>query len=134
MTKQEKKKLSLKELIENKEKFDRKGKGKKRQELYLEELDATIVIEEADTTIITEAQGIDEDGNSESSGNDYIAYNVIVDPNLKDPELQKAYGCVEPIDIVKKLFGPGTTYNIATASADLGGFNHKVTPVEKLKN
>lgn len=131
---EQKKKITLAELIKNKEKFDRKSKGKKRQEFYLEELDGTVVIEEADAALVAESRELAEDENYEGNGDDFLVYNVMVEPNLKDPDLQKAYECVEPVDIVTKIFGPGTIYSLSVAAMELGGFNHKVTPVDKLKN
>lgn len=129
-----KKKLTLKNLIENKEKFDRKGRGKKTQELYLDELDATIVIEEPDTALVTEVQELGKDEDYEGNGDELLFYNVVVEPNLKDPELQKEYGCVEPIDIVNQLFSPGTIYNVGVQAMKLGGFTDGATPVDKVKN
>lgn len=129
-----KKKLTLSDLIQKKDQLKRSNDEKKKKELYLEQLDATITIEEPDVTLITESTELANDENYDGNGDEYLVYNVVVEPNLKDKELQKAYGCTEPIDIVRMIFSPGTIYGIAQEAMDLAGMNHKVTTVDKLKN
>ncbi|MGE7838007.1 phage tail assembly chaperone [Viridibacillus arvi] len=126
------KKLTITELIDKKEQYVLKQDVKK--ELYLEQLDATLTIikPERELVIDTIEKGSDEnfDGNSD----EFFVYNIVVEPNLKDPELQKAYGCVDPTEIVSKIFDVGTVAGIAQAGMDLAGFSSKVEAVKNLKN
>lgn len=127
-----KKKLTITELIKNKEKIT-KGKPK-TQDLYVDELDAVITIEKPERSLVLESIELAEDENYDGNGDEFLVYNIVVDPDLKDPELQKAYECVEPTDIVKKIFDPGTITSIAQEGMKLAGYTSKVTPVDDLKN
>jgi len=124
MTKNEKKKLTLTDLIEKKEQYQVKTGAKK--DLYLDQLDATVTIIQPDRSTVLDS--------FESESDEYMVYNIVIDPNLKDAELQKAYGCAEPMDIVTKIFDPGTVVGIAKAGLKLAGFESNVTVVEDLKN
>lgn len=124
MTKKEKKKLTLTDLIKEKEKFQVKTGVKK--DLYLDQLDATITILQPERSVVMDA--------IESQSDEYMVYDIVVEPNLKDAELQKAYGCVEPIDIVSKIFNPGTIKGIAQEGLKLAGYESNVKAVEDLKN
>ncbi|CAM3133204.1 hypothetical protein PASE110613_17745 [Paenibacillus sediminis] len=37
----------------------------------------------------------------------HLVYNIVIEPNLKDAELQKEFGCAEPTNIVGLLFRAG---------------------------
>ncbi|MEK4715337.1 phage tail assembly chaperone [Sporosarcina sp. FSL K6-5500] len=124
MTKIEKKKLTLAELIDKKEQY--LVKKDVTQELYLEKLDATVTIIQPNHQTVLDA--------IESESDDYLVYSMVTEPDLKDKDLQKAYGCAEPIDIVSKIFDPGTVTGIAKAGLKLAGFESNVTVVENLKN
>ena len=64
-----------------------------------------------------------------------FVYSVISEPNLKDKELQKAYECKEPFDIVKKIFTDGEIGDIMDFVIEKAGFkNGRVVEVEDLKN
>lgn len=129
-----KKKLTIKDLINEKEKYIRNQDEKKELDIYLDQLGATVTIVEPENSMVIESVEIGRDEEQESNGDDFLVYNVMKEPNLKDAELQKAYGCVEPTDIVHKLFSPGTISGIATQAMDLAGYSDKVTRVDKLKN
>lgn len=126
MTTQAKKKLTLTELIQQKEKYQVKTDAK--EEIYLDQLDATITISKPERSLVIEAIEMKEEGDP------FLVYNVVVEPNLKDSELQKAYGCAEPTDIVHKIFDEGTIAGIAKASLKLAGWESEVKTVENLKN
>lgn len=51
-----------------------------------------------------------------------IAAEGIVEPNIKDPELMKHFGCATPKDLVKKLFPGGETTAIADKISEISGF------------
>ena len=63
---------------------------------------------------------------TEGDGDAYLVLNCIVSPNLKDAKLQEAYGCVEPTDIVRKLFDAGEMTRIAVAILDCAGYNKNI--------
>lgn len=124
MTKQEKKKLTLTDLIKEKEKYQVKTGVKK--DLYLDQLNATITVLQPERSMVLDS--------IESESDEILVYNIVVEPNLKDTELHKAYGCVEPLDIVSKIFDPGTIKGIAQAGLKLAGYESNVKAVEDLKN
>lgn len=124
MTENKKKKLTLSELIEKKEQYLFEKDITK--ELYLDQLDATVTIARPDRQTVLDA--------IESESDDYLVYSMLVEPDLKDKDLQKAYGCAEPMEIVSKIFDPGTITGIAKAGLKLAGFESSVTAVEDLKN
>ena len=132
MENQVKKKLTISELIDNKEKFQTKNDIK--EELYLDQLDATITIIKPERSLVMDTIEMANDKKFEGDSDDFFVYNIVVEPNLKDPELQKAYGCVEPVDIVSEIFDIGTISGIAKAGMKLGGYESNVTVVENLKN
>lgn len=125
-------KLTLTDLIKKKDEIIRKDK--KRKELHLEQLNATITIEEPDDALVMDSVDLAQDENFSGNGDDYLVYNMVIEPNLKDPELQKIYECNEPTEIVSKIFDRGTIKGIAEAGMELAGYTSKVTPVDKLKN
>lgn len=127
-----KKKLTLGDLIENKEKL--LGIKKTTKELYLETLDATVTIERPDRALVMETLELSDDKNYNGNPDEYLVYNVMVEPSLKDKELQKIYECKEPTDIVSKIFDMGTVKGIAEQALGMAGFDSKVTAVEELKN
>lgn len=121
-----KKKLTLKELIDKKDKFA--GAKKETKEIYVEKLDATVTIERPERSLIIESIEMGNDG-----GDNFLVYNCIVEPDLKDTELQKAYGCVEPTDIVDKIFDLGSVKGIAEQALSMAGADSKVSVVDDIK-
>ena len=77
-----------------------------------------------------------ESRTTEGSGENYLILNCVVSPNLKDLELQKAYDCVEPTDIVTKLFDAGEASKISMAILDCAGYNKDIVKKvhEEVKN
>lgn len=64
-----------------------------------------------------------------------LVYSIVAEPNLRNKELQEAYGCKEPFEIVKKIFEEGETGDIMEFAFTKAGFkNGKVVEVEDLKN
>lgn len=114
------KKLTLTELIKNKEKYQPKENA--TLELLIERLDATITIRKAEKSLVLEAIELSEDDSYEGNGDEFFVYNIVTDPDLKDKELQKAYGCVEPVDIVEQIFERGEITLIAKEGMKLAGF------------
>lgn len=127
-----KKKLTLTDLIQNKEKFQ--VKNKETEELYIERFDATVTIEKPERSLVLEALSMAEDKEQSTKADAFLVYNIMVEPNLKDKELQKEFGCVEPTDIVEKIFEPGEVTNIAKIALEMVGYDNAVKRVRDLKN
>ena len=121
-------KLTLKELVRRKEQVLESKKKKKTRDLYIKSLDAVITIEEPDAALARDAQEMDE------KGDNYIVYSCVIEPCLKSKELQEAYECVEPMDIVEKVFAAGEIPQIAIECIKLAGFIDGVKVVEDIKN
>lgn len=133
MDKQVKEKLTLLQLIKEKEKYEVKQGVK--EELYIERLDATIVFEKPDRALAIESLELSQDKDSESGAADiHLIYNSVVEPNLKDPELQKAFECVEPTDVIIKIFEAGEIPAIAQEIMKSAGFGSHIKKVEQVKN
>ncbi|SET55465.1 Phage XkdN-like tail assembly chaperone protein, TAC [Natronincola peptidivorans] len=121
------KKLTIKELLAQKEQL--KNKKAKVVDLYIESLDAEIAVVTPSTSIILEAQA--EGERDAVRADTYLIFNSVKEPNLKDVELQKAYGCVEPLDIVEKIFLPGEISSIASEIMKLAGYGSVVSRAGK---
>ncbi|MFY0742156.1 hypothetical protein AB1K09_06440 [Solibacillus silvestris] len=129
----EKKVLNLATLIKEKTKY-KLGEETKTAELKVDRLDAVITIEIPDTQLCMDALNAKDDDTGAKS-DDYLVYTIMTEPNLKDPELQKAYECVEPTDIVEMIFTRGEIADIAAYALDEAGFKRgTVKAVETLKN
>lgn len=129
----EKKVLSLAELIKEKAKY-KLGEETKIAELKVERLDAVVTIEIPDTQLCMDALDAKDDDTG-AKADDYLVYTIMQEPNLKDKELQKAYECVEPTDILEMIFTRGEIADIASFALDAAGFKRgTVKAVETLKN
>jgi len=125
MTKQ--KKITLQELIRRKEQMLEAKKTPKKAELYIKSLDGVITIEAPTSALARDAQDME-------AGDNFLVYQCVVDPCLKSKELQKAFECVEPMDIVEKLFDPGEIPQISVECLKLSGYIDGVRAVEETKN
>lgn len=123
-----KKKLTLQDLIARAEQSKR-GKKELRQ-LYVKSQDAIITIMKPDRQLVYEALDMEDS----TEGDKYLVYNCVVEPDLKNPELHKAYGVVSPMDIVDEIFDPGEVANIAKEIVKLAGYVDSVKVVDDLKN
>ncbi|QNB48210.1 hypothetical protein BR63_19205 [Thermanaerosceptrum fracticalcis] len=122
----DKKKLTIKDLIAKKEAI--KDQSKILQ-LYVKSLDGLITIQKPSRQLCLDAI---EMGNAE--GDAYLVYNSVVEPNLKDKELQDAFGCVSPLDIVEAIFEPGEIVSIAKECLVFAGYGDNVKLVDEIKN
>lgn len=133
MDKQVKGKLTLLQLIKEKEKYEVKSGVK--EEIYIERLDATIVFEKPERALVLESIELSQDKDVEAGEADvHLIYNSIVEPNLKDNELQKTFGCIEPTDIVEKIFEAGEIAGIAAEIMKSAGYGAHIQRVEQVKN
>lgn len=126
------KKLTLTDLIKEKEKYQVKADTK--QDYFLERLGASITIRKPERSLYLESMQMLQDEELKGKADIFMVYNIVVEPNLKDSELQKAYGCIEPYDIVEKIFEPGEINLIAGAGLGLAGYHSELKKVEDLKN
>ena len=106
----------IEELIAQKETIEKKRK----EEYDLETSVGTITMKKPTKAFVAEVLDLTEDND------EYMVYNLCTSPNLKDDKLQKAYGCSEPLDIVKKLFEPGEVTAIAKAVMAKAGYGESV--------
>mgnify|MGYP002644246652 FL=1 len=118
--------VSIEELIAQKETIEKKRK----EEYDLETSVGTITMKKPTKAFVAEVLDLTEDND------EYMVYNLCTSPNLKDDKLQKAYGCSEPLDIVKKLFEPGEVTAIAKAVMAKAGYGESVEAKlhEEVKN
>ena len=119
-------KLTLAELLRRKEQMQESKKVKKTQDLYIKSIDATITIEEPTGALCRDANDMEP-----GEGDKYMCYECIVEPNLKDAEVQKQFGCTNPMDIVDVIFAPGEIPQIAIECMKLAGY---MGGVEAVKN
>lgn len=127
MSKQKQTKLTLKELISRKEQMLESKKTKKTAELFIKSLDATITIESPDS-------GLAKDAVDMENGDTYLVYSCVTEPCLKSKELQQVFECVEPMDIVSKVFLEGEIPQIAMECMKLAGYIDGVKQVDEIKN
>jgi hypothetical protein len=126
------KKLTLTDLMKEKEKYQ--VKDDVTEEVYIPRLDANVTIRKPERSLCIETIQMTQDDNLVDQADPYLVYNIMVEPNLKDKELQKAYGCVEPTDIVGKIFETGEIPNIAQVGLELAGYDKGIKRVKDLKN
>ncbi len=110
-------KLTLAELMKRKEQILAAKKTKKTQDLYVKSIDAVITIEEPDNALCRDASEMEQ-----GEGDKYLCYECIKEPNLKAKDLQEAFGCVEPMNIVDIIFAPGEIPQIAVECMKLAGY------------
>lgn len=110
-------KITLKELMSRKAQMLESKKVHKKKDLYISSLDGTITITEPTREVIIEASGMED-----NKGDVYTVYQCVTEPNLKDRDLQKEFECVEPMDIVEKVFSAGEITNIALKCIELAGY------------
>ncbi|SFB62581.1 Phage XkdN-like tail assembly chaperone protein, TAC [Cohnella sp. OV330] len=120
--------LTIEQLLERKETL--KQRKKRSIRLRVDSLNASIVIEEPSRALALEAMEMASDDMKSDLADPHIIYQCVVEPNLKDAELQKAFGCKEPIDIVGMIFLPGEIGAIAGHALQLAGYGSGVSKIE----
>lgn len=119
-------KLTLAELLRRKEQMLESKKVKKTQDLYIKSIDATITIEEPTGALCRDANDMEP-----GEGDKYLCYECIIEPNLKSKDIQDAFDCVVPMDVVDIIFAPGEIPQIAIECMKLAGY---MGGVEAVKN
>lgn len=66
---------------------------------------------------------------------EHLVLNCCVQPNLKDGELLKEFGAVEPIDIIHKVFLIGEVKMIAVKILESAGYREdQIKVIDSVKN
>ena len=92
----------------------------KRKDLYdLETSIGTITVKQPTAKVVDETLKIEGGGRQSDIE---LIYESVVAPNLKDKDLQQAYGCTAPSDIVPMLFKTGEIGHIASAIMRCAGY------------
>ncbi len=119
--------MTIAELIERKEEIA----AKKKQLYDIETSVGTVTFKLPSISLVTEAWDL-----SPREGNKNLVYQCAVEPNLKNKELQKAFGCAEPFDIVEEIFMAGEVSKIAGQLLKLAGFGSDITATlhKEIKN
>ena len=106
---------TIQELIAQREKIQ-----KKRQRLWdLTTSIGTVVVKSPTAEMFAEADALEKS----SDGNAYLVLNCVVSPDLRNAELQKAYGVFDPLEIVGAIFEPGEVARIAGKLLELSGYS-----------
>lgn len=127
-----KKLLTVTDLLKDKEKYE--VKKEITEEAYVERLDSTVLIRKPEKSLCSEVFEMSRD-QSDTDADIFMVYNTVVEPNLKDPELQKAFGCKEPTEIVEKIFEPGEIAQLSSFALELAGYKSGIVKLVKdLKN
>lgn len=127
-------KLTLQELIEQKEKFQIKDDIKNDLTIKREGEEFTITIKKPSRSLCLECISMTHDKRLQEKADIYMVYNTVVEPNLKDTKLHKTFNCVEPTDIVEKIFELGEIAQIAGYGMELAGYGSDVEVVKDIKN
>lgn len=110
--------VSVADLIAKREEIT----AKKKNLFALETSIGDIIIKIPSVQVIADAW----DMRNNVEGNQLLILECVIQPNLKDRELQNAFGCAEPIEIVPALFNSGEINRIAAVILDKAGFNENI--------
>ena len=119
-------KLTLAELLRRKEQMLADKKVKKTKDLYIKSIDAIITITEPDAALCRDANDMEP-----GEGDKYMCYECIKEPDIKSKEVQEAFECASPMDVVELIFAPGEIPQIAIECMRLAGY---MGGVEEVKN
>ena len=108
--------VTIADLIARREEF----KNKRKERYDLETSIGTITIKQPTLKLIDEVLRISDGRQSDVE----LIYESVIEPNLKDKDLQQAYGCIAPSDIVPMIFKAGEIGSIATAIMKCTGFGN----------
>ena len=109
--------VTIADLIAKRDEF----KNKRKERYDLETSIGTITVKQPTIKIIEENLKIEG-----RQGDVELIYECVVEPNLKDKDLQQAYGCIAPSDIVPMIFKTGEIGAIASAIMRCAGYGQSV--------
>ena len=130
MTKKVNKRLSVTDLMKEKEKYQ--VKDDVTEVVLVERLGVEVVLRKPEKSLCVDTMKMGRDENNDTDADEYMVYNTMVEPNLKDPELKKMYGGTLPTDIVAKIFEPGEIALLSDIAFELAGY--KKGGVKAVKN
>lgn len=123
--------LSIAEILKRKDAL--KNKSNKTARLYIDSLDAEIVIKAPDREFAFELIQKAQAGDVKADA--YAVYECVIEPNLKDRKLQEGLGVFAPIDVVDAIFDAGEVASISGHILQLAGFGNGVKKMDdELKN
>lgn len=128
------KKITLNDLIQQKETYQVKNDVKEDIVIERNGEEFVITIKKPNRALCLECIGMAQNENQQEKADIHMVYNIVVEPNLKDTNLHKTYGCVEPTDIVEKIFEPGEIAQISGYGMELAGYGNQIKAVKDIKN
>lgn len=107
--------ISIKELIEKKESLAQR----KKQKYDIETSAGKMTVKLPTRAYVAEVMEID-------GSDELLLLECIIEPNLKDTALLEAYGCLEPTDIIGKLFDAGEIPGLGRNVMELAGYGRDI--------
>ena len=127
--------MNYKDLLENKGIIDEKNSQKTKtfNVKSLEKIgDGKVIIRSIDDE---EYDAIDRSSKTEYEMNMNAVYRAVVEPDLRNSELHKAYDVMDnPVKIVRKIFSRAEVNNIANEIAKLSSMVQKKDLIKEVKN
>ena len=130
MTKKEDKKtLTVEDILKRKDFFKEKRTEKKT--LYISSIDSNIVIQKPSRDLLFDVSDMDD----ESEADAYLVYESIVEPDLHSKEIQELYkeDITQPFDVLYEIFDSMEVTQIAQKIVAFGGLNGVSEVTEDLK-
>ena len=127
--------MNYKDLLANKRIIDEKNSQKTKtfSVKSLEKIgDGKVIIRSIDDE---EYDAIDRSSKTEYEMNMNAVYRAVVEPDLRNAELHKAYEVMDnPVKIVRKIFSRAEVNNIANEIAKLSSMVQKKDLIKEVKN
>ena len=127
--------MNYKDLLANKRIIDEKNSQKTKtfNVKSLEKIgDGKVIIRSIDDE---EYDAIDRSSKTEYEMNMNAVYRAVVEPDLRNAELHKAYEVMDnPVKIVRKIFSRAEVNNIANEIAKLSDMVQKKDLIKEVKN
>ena len=127
--------MNYKDLLANKRIIDEKNSQKTKtfNVKSLEKIgDGKVIIRSIDDE---EYDAIDRSSKTEYEMNMNAVYRAVVEPDLRNAELHKAYEVMDnPVKIVRKIFSRAEVNNIANEIAELSNMVQKKDLIKEVKN
>ena len=127
--------MNYKDLLSNKRIIDEKNSQKTKtfNVKSLEKIgDGKVIIRSIDDE---EYDAIDRSSKTEYEMNMNAVYRAVVEPDLRNAELHKAYEVMDnPVKIVRKIFSRAEVNNIANEIAKLSSMVQKKDLIKEVKN
>ena len=127
--------MNYKDLLSNKRIIDKKNSQKTKtfNVKSLENVgDGKVIIRSIDDE---EYDAIDRSSKTEYEMNMNAVYRAVVEPDLRNAELHKAYEVMDnPVKIVRKIFSRAEVNNIANEIAKLSSMVQKKDLIKEVKN